>query len=107
MSKRLQSPKYARQIKFFEGVRDDPTSSAKSRMIAAVKLHEFYLEFEAADSRARAHTRKLQLRKLQIENPNLPLPASEVERTPMSVEDDTVDEAVAFIKRGGTGAATV
>ena len=105
MSKRLQAPRYKALIAYLEGVMVDPKATGERRMKAAIKLHEFYLEFEAADSRARSHARKLELRRLQIENPTLPLPASEIERT--LVVDDTVDEAVAFIRKGGTGAATV
>ena len=105
MSKRLQAPRYKALIAYLEGVMVDPKATGEKRMKAAIKLHEFYLEFEAGDSRAKAHARKLELRKLQIENPNLPLPASEIERKP--VEDETVDEAVAFIRKGGTGASTV
>lgn len=103
MSKRLQSPKYRKLIKFFEGILDDPKESAKSKMTAALKLQEFYLEFEDADSKARAHSRKLELRALQIANPTLPLPEPDPVRSSVAV-DDTVDEAVAFIKRGGKSA---
>ena len=101
----MLSKKNAKLIKFFESVMDDPRESAKSRMTAALRLQEFYLAFEQADARTKSHARKLELRALQIENPNLPLPAADLESKP--VVDDTVDEALAFIRKGGTGAATV
>jgi hypothetical protein len=102
MSKRLNAAKYARQITFLEGVRDDPTAGAKSRMMAALQLQELYLAFELADSRAREHARKIELRKLQVENPTIPLPDSEPTRPSPATE--AVDETFDYLKKGGKSA---
>jgi hypothetical protein len=103
MSKRLNAAKYARQITFLEGVRDDPNAGAKSRMIAALKLQEFYLAFEIADSKAKEHSRKLELRKLQVENPTLPLPDSSPASAP-SPATEAVDETFDYLRKGGKSA---
>ena len=61
-----------------------------------------YLAFELADSRAREHTRKLELRRLQVENPTLPLPDS-MPAAPASSE--AVDQTFDYLKKGGKNAA--
>ena len=101
MSKRLNAAKYARHITYLEGVRDDPTAGAKSRALAATQLQELYIAFELADSKAREHARKLELRKLQVENPTLPLPDS-IPAAPASSE--AVDQTFDYLKKGGKNA---
>lgn len=102
MSKRLNAAKYARHIAYLEGVRDDPHAGTKSRALAATQLQEMYLAFELADSRAREHTRKIELRKLQVENPTIPLPDSEPARPSPATE--SVDETFDYLKKGGKSA---
>jgi hypothetical protein len=79
MSKRLKAPRYKKLIAYLESIMNNPKETDKSRTTAAYRLDDLYARLEMADERAAMHRRKLELLRLQVENPSLPVPATEPE----------------------------